>query len=97
MNSVLYGLDNNALTVDEIKAKMNERLDLLEDDERLEMENDVLEILDSLNDDTFVTTPVYKLMGLLPDVYFLDVHEQTQLLVKIGKTIDNLLILNEVV
>ena len=97
MNSVLYGLDNSTLSLDDIKARMNERLDLLEDDERLEMENDVTDILDSVSDDTFITTPIYKVMGLLPDVYFLDVTDQTQLLVKIGKTIDNLLIMNEVI
>jgi hypothetical protein len=76
---------------------LNERLDLLEDHVRSELETDVSEILDAVTDETFVTTPLYKIMAMLPDVYMIDVSEQNQLLVKLGKTIDNLQLLNEVI
>jgi hypothetical protein len=97
MNSVLYGLDSPTLSADNIKSMLNERLDLLEDHVRSEMETDVSEILDAVSDETFVTTPLYKIMAMLPDVYMIDVSEQNQLLVKLGKTIDNLQLLNEVI
>jgi hypothetical protein len=97
MNSVLYGLDDNNLSADEIKLKMVERLDLLTNSVRDEMESDVIDILDCITDDTFVTTPLYKIMGMLPDVYLLDANEQTVLLIKIGKTVENLMLLNEVI
>jgi len=97
MNSVLYGLDDNNLSATDIKLRLTERVELLEDHVKVELENELGEILDSICDDTFVTTPLYMIMSMLPSVYFLDVEEQTHLLIKIGKTIDNLMLLNEVI
>ena len=72
-------------------------MELLEDHVKAELEDDVLLVLDSVTDETFVTTPLYKIMALLPTVYFLEVTDNAELLVKIGKTVDNLSLLNEII
>jgi|CryBogDrversion2_11_1035321.scaffolds.fasta_scaffold00454_12 hypothetical protein len=97
MNTILYGLDDPKMSYNEIKAKMLDRLALVKVNDRDDMSEEVSDILDNLCDSSFVTTPIYKIMSLIPDVYILDVTEQTKLLIKIGKTIDNLMILNEII
>jgi hypothetical protein len=95
MNSIILGLDDPSLNEDMIREKLEARVELLDDEEKHDLESEVDHILDEMSDSTFVTTPVYKIMALVPTAYFLDASDTSEMLVKLGKTIEVLTILSD--
>jgi hypothetical protein len=90
MESLMTGLDK----VIDLKSAITKRLELLSVDQRDDISSDVLSILDDLVDNTTTLTPLYKIMAQIPDFYFRDCIEISDILVNVGKTIEVLQIIN---
>jgi len=95
MNTIILGLDDPSLSDEMIRERLESRLELLDDEEKHDLEAEVDQILDDISDNTSVTSPVYKIMALVPTAYFLDVSDTSDMLVKLGKTIEVLTILSD--
>lgn len=95
MNSIILGLDDPSLSEDMLREKLESRLELLDEEEKHDLEAEVDQMLDDISDNTSVTSPLYKIMALLPTAYFLDASDTSEILVKLGKTIEVLTILSD--
>jgi hypothetical protein len=96
MNSIILGLDDPSLNEDMIREKLEARLELLDEDEKHDLEAEVDQMLDDISDNTSVTSPLYKMMALVPSAYFLDVSDTSEMLVKLGKTVEILTFLSDI-
>jgi adenine C2-methylase RlmN of 23S rRNA A2503 and tRNA A37 len=92
MDALITGLDK--LTTDEITAQLEFRLNAMNEEDREDISDSVLEMLDDINDNATALTPLYKIMNFIPDVYFRDSADTGDLIIGIGKTIEVLLLVN---
>lgn len=92
MDALITGLDK--LTTDEITAQLEFRLNAMTDEDREDIADSVVEMLDDITDNATALTPLYKIMNFIPDVYFRDAADTGELLMGIGKTIEVLLLVN---
>jgi hypothetical protein len=84
LSQIMSGLDTCSTLDETILSRVND----LTPDEREELDEDILDILDEICDNTNTITPLYQIMASLPGVYFSDEDDQATLIVKIGKTIE---------
>jgi hypothetical protein len=94
INYLLMDFDSDELSPDDIERLMKIRVSTLPDNERKEVGNTLVAIENRLGDLISIGSPIYEAMGDLPSVYLsTDADSVATIMIKIGKTIHNVRIL----
>lgn len=96
INYLLMDFESDEFSTDDIERLMKIRVSALPDTERKEIGHILASIDSDLNDLVSIGTPIYKVMSYLPSAYLDNADDSVpSVIVKIGKTIQNIRILHD--
>jgi Fe-S-cluster formation regulator IscX/YfhJ len=93
LNYLLKDLDSNS----EPERILKIRVSSLSEEEYQTLSEDLYDVFTSLDEELCFTTPLHKIMSMLPDVYFDRVRDPSVILEKIVLTIKHLHLIDELV
>jgi hypothetical protein len=98
INYLLMDFESDDFSMDDIERLMKIRISVLPENERKEVGQTLASIDNDMNDLISIGTPMYKVMSYLPSAYLDDADDSVpSVIIKIGKTIQNLRIIQGII
>jgi hypothetical protein len=98
INYLLMDFDSDSYSIEDITRLMKIRLSSLPENERTEVDRVLSSIDDDLDDLVSIGSPIYKVMSYLPSAYLDDANDSvSSVVIKVGKTIQNIRILQNII
>jgi len=98
INYLLMDFDSDSYSIEDITRLMKIRLSALPENERTEVDRVLSSIDDDLDDLVSIGSPIYKVMSYLPSAYLDDANDSvSSVVIKVGKTIQNIRILQNII
>jgi hypothetical protein len=94
MDTLLIGITTG--TYENIRTQLVTRLKDLSEEEKDELSDEVDEMLDAINSDTNATISLYKIMAIVPDVYFRNSDSTVELVQQLACTLEVLEVLQDI-
>jgi hypothetical protein len=98
INYLLMDFESDEFSHDDIERLMKIRVSALPDNDRNEISQTLASIEGDLNDLISIGSPIYKVMSYLPSAYLDNSDDSVpSVVIKIGKTIQNIRILQNII
>jgi hypothetical protein len=94
MDTLIAGITSG--TYEDIRDQLVTRLKDISEMDKDELTDEVDEMMDAINSDTNATISLYKIMAIVPDVYFRTADTTVELVQKLAYTLEVLEVLQDI-